>query len=280
MATITRNSKPAKARKGGRQAAPEALPLDVRAMNAAASGLVVLAAIGVVLAALWWATRAPQFSLRGIRIEGDVAHANAATLRANAAAKLQGNFFSLDLRAAQAAFQSVPWVRRAVVQRVWPDRLSVRLEEHRAAAWWQVDAGEDKLVNVQGEVFEANPGDVEDEGLPVLRGPEGSSAALLAMHGRLVPVFAEIDARIETLAMSARGSWRVELDSGAQVELGRGSDDEVVARTRAFTGTVGQLTVRYQRPLAHADLRHADGYALKLRGIGTLEPGVHQLRKK
>lgn len=265
-------------RNTSQRAAPEALPLDVRAMNAAASVLFVLAALGVVLAALWWATRSPQFSLNGIRVEGDVAHSNVATLRAHVT-PLKGNLFSLDLGAAQAAFETVPWVRRAVVRRVWPDRLAVRLEEHRAAAWWEVD-GQDKLVNLQGEVFEANPGDVEDEDLPVLRGPEGSAAALLAMHGRLQPVFAGIGARIERLAMSARGSWRADLDNGAAVELGRGSDDELLARTRSFAGTVGQLTERYQRPLAYADLRHADGYALKLRGIGTVAPGDKPANKK
>lgn len=276
----TRNPTRSTRRKAGASAVPEALPLDVRAMNAAATVLFALAVVGTLAAALWWATRAPQFSLRGIRIEGDVTHASRAALRAQAAPKLQGNFFSLDLAQAQAAFQSVPWVRRAVVQRVWPDRLIVTLEEHRVAAWWQVDDGDDKLVNLQGEVFEANPGDVDDEDLPVLRGPDGSSAALLAMHRRLVPVFAEIGGRIGTLAMSARGSWRVVLDGGAEVELGRGDEDAVVARTRQFAATVGQLTERYQRPLAYADLRHADGYALRLHGIGTLEPGVRSLRKK
>ena len=31
-----------------------------------------------------------------------------------------------------------------------------------------------------------------------------------------------------------------------------------------------QVTSRYQRPLEYADLRHTDGYAVRLRGISTL----------
>ena len=265
--------------KAGASAAPEALPLEVRAMDAAATALFAFAVVGTLAAALWWATRAPQFSLRGIRIEGDTAHANLATLRANAAPRLKGNFFSLDLAQAQQAFQSVPWVRRATVQRVWPDRLTVRLEEHRAAAWWHTEQGDDKLVNLQGEVFEANPGDVEDEGLPTLQGPEGSSAAMLSMQRRLAPVFAAIGERVESLALSARGSWRVALEGGATVELGRGTEEEVLARTHAFTGTVTQLTARYQRALEHADLRHSGGYALRLQGIGTVEAKASAAKK-
>ena len=55
----------------------------------------------------------------------------------------------------------------------------------------------------------------------------------------------------------------------AEVELGRGSDDEVIARTQRFVGTVTQVTQRYQRPLEYADLRHNEGYAVRLKGIST-----------
>ena len=120
-----------------------------------------------------------MFPIRGIQLDGDLARNSVPTIRANAAPRLAGNFFSVDLQAGRAAFESVPWVRRAVVRRVWPDRLAVQLEEHRAAALWEgaeADRNADRLVNAYGEVFEANVGDVEDERLPSLAGPEGSAA--------------------------------------------------------------------------------------------------------
>ena len=83
------------------------------------------------------------------------------------------------------AFESVPWVRHAVVRRVWPNRLRVQLEEHRPVALWGGETGSEKLVNSFGEVFEANLGDVEDDDLPRLVGPDGSSAQVLAMLGRI-----------------------------------------------------------------------------------------------
>ncbi len=53
------------------------------------------------------------------------------------------------------------------------------------------------------------------------------------------------------------------------MQLGRGSEDELVARSERFLRTLGQVTDRFQRDLEHADLRHADGYAVRLRGITT-----------
>ena len=257
-----------------RTIAPVTMPPDIRLMNITAA---VLAAIGVVAlaaVAVLWAAHRPIFAVRGITIDGDMAHNSVLTIRANAAPKLAGNFFTMDLAAGRRAFESVPWVRQAIVRRVWPNRLAVKLEEHRAAALWMPagsgDEASDKLVNSYGEVFEANVGDVEDDALPTLRGPEGSSARMLTLYGLLQKVFAPMDARIETLEMSGRASWRAELDNGVEVELGRGSDEEVVERTRAFVATLPEVRSRYeQHPLVFADLRHHDGYAVRLKGITT-----------
>jgi cell division protein FtsQ len=250
-------------------AAAPVLPGDVRLMNAVASGVYLLLLAGAAWAGVQWLARSPWFEIRGIRIEGDLQRISAETLRVNAAPRLAGNFFSADLAAARAAFEAVPWVRRATVRRVWPDRLVVHIEEHRAAALWQAEERDDRLVNQQGEVFAANVGDVEDEALPVFSGPEGSAAALLSMHRALRPVLRPLDMEIEQLQLSTRGSWRVLLDSGATLELGRGTEDEVLARTQRFARTLAQLTERYRAPLEYADLRHADGYAVRLRGVIT-----------
>ena len=73
------------------------------------------------------------------RVEGDVARNSVSTIRANAAPQLAGNFLTIDLGAVRRAFESVPWVRLAIVRRVWPNRLRVRLEEHRPVALWGSD---------------------------------------------------------------------------------------------------------------------------------------------
>jgi cell division protein FtsQ len=254
-----------------------ALPTDVRLMHAGAQALLVCAALAVLASVLMWAARGPWFALHHIRIDGEVSHNTASTIRDQALPLLRGGYFSMNLQQARQAFESVPWVRRAQLQRVWPDRLVVRLEEHHAVAYWERTEraeGEPQLVNRQGEVFEANVGDVEDEPLPVLRGPQGTAAQVWAMWQRLLPEIEPLGSRPVRLALSDGGSWQVRLDhADAVIELGRGEPDEVLQRLRRFVQTVGQVRARYEnRPIEYADLRHSESYALRLVGVGTTEP--------
>jgi cell division protein FtsQ len=250
------------------------VPLDVKLMNATASVLfAVCAAVGLAAMA-WWALRHPAFAITGITVQGDTAHNNAVTLRANVAPKLNGNFFTVDLARARSAFEAVPWVRRAVVRREFPNHLAVLLQEHQAVAYWG-DESESRLVNSFGEVFEANVGDVEQEELPRLQGPEGQAADVLAMYRALKDLLAPLDLSIERLALSGRGGWSAVLDSGAELELGRGTAEEVAARTQVFVNTLTQVTSRYgRRPDAveSADLRYAQGYAVRIQGVTTVNP--------
>ena len=251
-------------------AAPaSALPVDVRLMNAIAVVVFTLALGALVAAGFAWVARRPAFQFGDVRLEGDLQRNSVTTVRANAMPHLAGNFFTMDLVRTRAAFEQVPWVRHAVVRRVWPNRLVVALEEHQPVALWQGDENSDKMVNSHGEVFEANVGDVEDDSLPEFAGPDGTSGLVLDMYRRLQPMFASMDAELTALRLSGRGSWKVDLDNGASIELGRGTQDEVVERTTRFIRTLPQVLHKFNAPLESADLRHAEGYAVKLKGLSV-----------
>lgn len=248
-------------------------PLDVKLMNLTASVLfLAFASLGAVAAARWVA-RLPLFDISAVAVVGDVSHNNAVTLRANVAPRMSGTFFSVDLGRVRAAFESAPWVRQAIVHRQFPNRLQVVLQEHQAVAYWGSDA-DSRLINSYGEVFEANLGELEQEGLPRLMGPEGQSTEVLAMFRAVSPLFAEMDMVVDQFELSARGSWRVRLETGASIEMGRGTEAEVVARAHRFLKTLTQVTSKYGRQVAAleaADLRHDNGYAIRLRGVSTVD---------
>jgi cell division protein FtsQ len=251
----------------------DALPMDVRLMNVAAMALGSAACVVSLGLMLKWALAQPVFAVSRIVVEGDTAHHNALTLKANVGGRISGNFFTLDLAQARGVFESVPWVRKATVRREFPNRLRVTLEEHRSSGFWGLDS-ESRMVNSLGEVFEANAGDTETDELPRLVGADGQSAAMLTMYRQLSQVLQPLDAMIEQLELSGRGAWRIALDSGAQMELGHGTADDVKTRLQKFVATHGQVLAAYQRSgldrVESVDLRHSDGYAIRLSGVSTI----------
>jgi len=247
------------------------VPLDVKLMHMAASLMIAGLVVGVLVGSLWSLVQLPAFALKGITVKGDVEHNNEVTLRANVVTKFTGNFFTADLTRVRSAFESVPWVRLASVQREFPNRLRVTLQEHKPVAYWGSD-GEPRMVNSYGEVFEANVGDLEDIKMPRLSGPDSQSQQVLTMYLALQPVFRQLNLVLDSLALTDRGSWRAKLAQGGVIELGRGSVDDVMTRMQRLSRTVTQVTQKLGRKVSaieSADLRYDNGYALRMRGVST-----------
>ena len=265
-----------RARDAARMDTPQDIPVDIRLMNVTATAAFVVLGLALVLAALWWSVRHPVFALTGITVHGDVRHNNDVTLRANVAPKLSGNFFTVDLARARSVFESVPWIRNAVVRREFPNQLSVELEEHEPVAYWGSES-ESRLLNSHGEVFVANLDELENTKLPHLSGPDSQSAQVLELYRAIEPRLHALGMHLSGLDLTGRGSWRALLKSGVDIELGRGTVQEVLVRVDRLTSTLAQVASRYGRrvdALESADLRHENGYALRLRGVSTLEPPV------
>lgn len=246
-------------------------PVDVRLMNATASlaflGVFVLVCVAVLL----WALRNPAFAITQVVVHGDPQHSSAVSLQANVLSQLRGNLFTLDLNSTQSVFEQMPWVRKAELRRVFPNTLDVRLQEHVPVALWDGDETS-TMINTYGEVFEANRGEVEDESLPRLAGPEGQSSSVLAMYRFLQEQLQSNAMQPVALYLTPRGNWQLFLSNGARLELGAGQQAQVGARLDDFFTTLPQvlapLGVKPQA-LEYADLRHRDGYAIRLRGVVT-----------
>lgn len=251
------------------------VPLDIKLMNLAASLLFMATIVLGIAAVLWWAIHQSAFSIARVLIEGDIRHTNTALVRQHLGPQLEGNFFTINPTELRNGFEQLPWVRRAHVSRQFPNGLRVKLQEHLPRARW--GAGGSAMINTLGEVFEAPRSagrSDERDALPQLAGPDGSAQQVLSMFEALGPVFAPIAPSLKSLSWRDSGSWLVELSNGARLELGSGTDAQVIERARRFVELLPQASRVWQRSsasLEYADLRYTDGFALRLRGISTTQ---------
>ncbi|MFM6991663.1 MAG: cell division protein FtsQ/DivIB [Rhodoferax sp.] len=250
----------------------ETSAMDLRVMNGLAVVLFAVFVGSVLLAVTRWVSNRSVFALHSITVVGDVAHANAPTVRAHVVSRVTGSFFSVDLARTRTVLEAMPWVRHAVVHRDFPNKLRVQLQEHQVAAYWG-DANEPRLLNTFGEVFDANVGEVEADDLPHLNGPLEQSTKVLAAYRALAPQFSAMDLTLDSLELTNQGSWRIGLAGGAVIEAGRGDLEQIQTDVAQFLKTLTRVLARYQRPagaLESADLRYKNGYAIRLRGVSTL----------
>ncbi|HHC71399.1 MAG TPA: cell division protein FtsQ/DivIB [Thiotrichales bacterium] len=216
--------------------------------------VVLLGAIGGAVAV---ATDPATLPIREVQVRGNLRHLDPAHLRAQVAPLAVAGFFTVDLEAIRRSLLSEPWVADASVRRVWPATLRIEVEEQVPAARW-LSGG---YLNREGERFLAPAGDVS-EPLPELDGPEGREGEVMDRYRRLGERLAPIGLGVRRLVMDGRRSWRIELDNGLQVRLGR---QELERRIDRFVAVwTRYLAPRAARVVA-VDLRYSNGLAVRER---------------
>jgi cell division protein FtsQ len=249
------------------------LPVDIKFINGLSNVLFCLFAFLVMGNIVQYLVKNKINNLSGIVVKGNVIHNDIMSIRNEIGAKILGNFYNIDLIKTKQTFESMAWVNQAVVRRVYPSQIEVRLSEYKPKAIWG-SRDDFKLVDENGIVFEVTFEDEEQDELPQFIGSEGQSKAILDMHKELVPLFTSLKYQITGLELNARGSWIATLGGGARIELGRGNSVEVIGRAQKFVNGAELMLEKLNKKIAdveYIDLRHTDGYAIRLRGVTTMD---------
>ena len=242
---------------------------DIRTMNMVTRALLAVLVLAVLYGGYRWIARQPMFDLMVVQVQGrdgePLRYVNAATVRSAALPRIRGNFFTVDLNAARAVFETVPWVQHASVRREWPNQLVVSVEEYVVLGTWGEQEG--RLVSVDGIVFTANLDEAEEEGkLPVLDGPDGSAREVAQRLADLREWLTPLKVVPRSLTLSKRYAWTARLDNGIVLNLGRANDrSEIKTRIDRLISVYPQLAAALPGRIEMIDMRYPNGLALKRR---------------
>ena len=250
--------------------------------------------------AMHYVIRLPAFPLREVRLYDRPVRVTFDQIEAIVRNELQGNFFTLDLAQTRIAFEKLPWVRKANLRRHWPDRIEVALEEHAplarwgnvalvnthgevfAAAYYDTPASRKQgsrlrdatgresgaalssagVASVSGVTSpKGAPVPPSDGALPLFAGPEGSAKEIAIQYGYFQRSLAAIGQVPAQVLLSPRRAWRIRLESGLVVELGR---ENIESRLDRFIANYDRSVGRLQRKLDYVDLRYSNGFAVRI----------------
>jgi cell division protein FtsQ len=217
---------------------------DIRTLNTITRAMLGVLMLCLLYGAYKWMARQPMFDFRVVQVRAvkgvSLRYVDAVTVRSAALPRIRGNFFTADLQAIRAAFETVPWVQRASVRREWPNKLVVTVEEYKLLGTWGEEEG--RLLSADGFVFTANLAEAEAEMAPL----------------HLTP---------RSLSLSQRYAWTARLDNGITLHLGRAAERDVLkARIDRFVSVYPQLSVAMAGQIGSVDLRYPNGLALRRRG--------------
>ncbi len=232
-------------------------------INLLADLLLLAAAVLLTWSGAMAMQRLPVFPLKQVLVTTQIDRVSRGQIEHAAHTALSGNFFTVNLESAQAAFERLPWVRSASLRRIWPDGLELQLEEHRAVARWTPQEGEMRLVNTSGEVFMASVG----EALPQFVGPEGSAPKVLSHYQEFSDDLARIGRKAVAVQLSAREAWQFKLDDGVVLELGRDQPrhplrERLIRFTTHYAAVSDSAGSRLQT-IGVVDMRYPNGFALR-----------------
>ena len=160
-------------------------------LRSIANGLFGFSLCAVLYGVAQYVTHLPGlFPLRSVRLTEVPQRVDAAEVLQVVRNEVKGNFFTVDISAAQAVPGKSAMGARRRIRREFPSQLEVQLEEHQALARWNNSA----LVNRQGEVFAAQ----SDQALPGFIGPDGAAAEVTQYYAQFEQQLAALDLQVDT----------------------------------------------------------------------------------
>jgi cell division protein FtsQ len=147
------------------------------------------------------------------------------------------SMLSFDPQRARSRLAELPWIAEASIERVFPDRLEVRIRERTPVAVWR--RGElSFLIDGDGRTLAPVPAEVMPQ-LPRVsgEGAAAAAAALLVLIGR----FPDVKARMASAERIGGRRWSLRLMGGGAVHLPVTGEAEALAEAarllaRGFEG--------------------------------------------
>lgn len=197
-----------------------------------------------------------------IGVQGELAYVSREAVQRRIEPFVAASFFKVDLDGMRHELESMPWISRAEVRRVWPDQIMIRLDEQLPIARW----GDEALLNNQGRAFAPNEL-VHYQHLPRLYGPKRSRQQVMQQYQMLSQMLRPLGFSIASLELRERGSWFVSTapdSEGRSVELLLGRDHQM-EKIRRFTTVYDKALKDQIGNIARIDLRYANGLAVAWR---------------
>jgi cell division protein FtsQ len=195
-----------------------------------------------------------RFPVNTIKVAASYQHVIHKEIETILAKYLNISFFSLPVTRLQNELNTINWIDKVYVERVWPDTLKIRLVEKKPVAIWG-----DSLMTEDGKLF--NQGTISaDSHMPRLKGPLDQQLEVLQVYEKLSKILSDYGLTASGLHLRDNQAWVLILGNGVKIYLGK---KELETRLERFCKAYPAVFAQKADQLASVDLRYPRGMAVQ-----------------
>ena len=202
----------------------------------------------------WWLFDPVRWPIESVQIKGEFKFLDEGELKQVIAPLASGGFFQVDVQRIQQALVKLPWVDGVSIRRVWPDTISVSVEEQVPLARWN----DQSLLNQYGESFTPSPDSIPQT-LPLLSGPSGREKMVAFRYAEVETKVGALGLQVQQMGMDDRRSWVISLSNGMKLVLGKADFD---LRLQRFLNQYSNLLREQEAMIEQIDLRYTNGFSV------------------
>lgn len=196
------------------------------------------------------------FKIKTINLSGQN-HVTPSEILATAGIKPTSSLPMLDAELARTRLEELAWIKRATVQKLYPDRLDIQIVEREGFALWQKD-GKINVIARDGTVIAPYSDDPRYVNLPIVVGDGAQKHVGEIVEAlQLVP---GVRAQVRAAIRVADRRWTLKMRNGIDVRLPEKGLEESLAQLAMLDRDKQILT----RDITVIDLRLPDRVSVRL----------------
>ena len=199
-------------------------------------------------------TKDENLPIRAIKVSGKFENVEPELLNRVLNTDVKGNFFALNVEQLYESLMALEWVSQVWIHRVWPDQLSIDLQEQVPVAV----VAKKGLLNASGAIFTKDIGAYENK-LPRFKVTDKYYKQAIDAYQVLSGTLLNYGFSAKEFVFDDRKSQVVVLGNGVKIVLGRHDAEKRFIRfMRAFANDIRLRKDEIKR----VDLRFTNGFAV------------------
>ena len=166
-------------------------------------------------------------------------------------------YLQIGLSQLKEEIETLNWVKRASLERQWPNQVNIYIEEEQIIGRWNNQS----IMNSKGTLFILNQQTLPN-GLVEFYGPDGQEELVLEKYLSFKEELAIRGILIEQMTLDFKGSWSITIRPDIAIRFGK---ENIIERFDRFLMIWDESLLDNLTVIEYIDLRYTEGFSVKKR---------------